>query len=117
MTQQNGTVGLGFKAFELFNLPLFARQAWGLLQQPESLSAWILRSIHYPNPFILHASLGNHPSKIWRSIIEGIDFLKQGLIKRIGNGSTTTNIWEENWLPRDEMLRTYGCLFQTRWFL
>lgn len=27
----------------------------------------------------------------------------------IGNGEMT-RIWEDTWLPRDEMLRPYGCL-------
>ena len=40
--------------------------------------------------------------------MEGRDILKQGIIKRVGNGQTT-RIWEDNWIPRDEMLRPYGC--------
>ena len=42
-------------------------------------------------------------------MIEGIDVLKQRLIKRIGDGQTT-NIWSDHWLPRDEILRPYGCI-------
>ena len=34
--------------------------------------------------------------------------VKQGLVKRIGNGETTL-IWEQNWLPREEFLRPLGC--------
>ena len=30
--------------------------------------------------------------------------MKQGLIRRIGNGATT-EIWVDNWLPRDTMPR------------
>lgn len=109
MTQPKGMGGLGFKDFELFNLAMLARQAWRLLQDPKSLSARILKSIYYPNTTILHATLGNHPSQIWRAIIEGRDTLKQGLTRRIGNGDNT-NIWEDNWLPREEMMRPYGCM-------
>lgn len=36
----------------------------------------------------------------------GMDVLKQGLIKRIGNG-TSTDVWVENRIPRDEMMRPY----------
>lgn len=60
---------------------------------------------------MLEANLGSHPSQIWRSLIEGRDTLKLGLIKRIGNGGTT-RIWEENWLLRQEMMRPYGCISQ-----
>ena len=53
--------------------------------------------------------MGSHPSQVWRAIIAGRDVLKQGLIKRIGNGADT-NIWTENWLPREEMMRPYGSI-------
>ena len=39
--------------------------------------------------------------------MEGQDILKLGLIKRIGDGEST-NIWNDNWLPRPEMMRPYG---------
>ena len=109
MTKPKGMGGLGFKDFELFNLAMLAKQAWRLLQEPNSLSARLLKSIYYPTSDILQASLGGHPSQIWRSLIEGCDVLKQGMIRRIGNGAPT-NIWRDNWLPRNEMLRPYGCI-------
>ena len=86
---------MGCRDLHAFNLAMLARQAWRLLQDPESLSARILKSVYPPNTSILQANLGNHPSQVWRAIIEGRDTLKQGLIRRIGNGATT-NIWEDN---------------------
>ena len=109
MTQPKGMGGLGFKDIEIFNLALLAKQAWRLLQNQESLSARILKSVYYPNTSIMHAPLGSHPSQIWRAAVEGRDVLKQGLIRRIGNGETT-DIWADNWIPRDHMLRPYGSL-------
>ena len=90
---------------------MLARQAWRLLQNPDSLSARILKSIYYRDSSILEAVLGNHPSQIWRAMIEGRDTLKLGLIKRIGSGQDT-RIWEDQWLPRGEMMRPYGCVSQ-----
>lgn len=69
MTQPKGMGGLGFKDFELFNLAMLARQAWRLFQNPETLSARVLKSIYYPNSDILEANLGGHPSQVWREII------------------------------------------------
>ena len=83
MTQPKGMGGLGFKDFELFNLAMLAKQACRLLQNPESLSARVLKSVYYPNADTLQAQLGNHPCQIWRAIIEGRDILKQGLVRRI----------------------------------
>ena len=58
MTQPKGMGGLGFKDFELFNLAMLARQAWRLLQYPDTLCARVLKSIYYPSADILEAELG-----------------------------------------------------------
>jgi hypothetical protein len=88
---------------ELFNLCLLARQSWRILQQPNS-SARILKAVYFRNTSILEAKLRSHPSQIWRSIIDGREVLVQGPIHRIGDGKTT-NIWSDNWLPSDCMMR------------
>lgn len=64
MTRPKFMGGLGFKDFELFNLALLARQAWHILQTPESLNARILKAVYFPATSILHVDLGNHPSQM-----------------------------------------------------
>ena len=41
--------------------------------------------------------LGSRPSCIWCAILDRMDLLKQGLIRRIGT-SETLEIWNMNWL-------------------
>lgn len=86
MTSPKFMGGLGFRDLELFNLALLARQAWRLLQDPESLSARILKVVYFPTTSILEANLGSNPSQIWHAILDGRDVLRQGIIKRIGDG-------------------------------
>jgi hypothetical protein len=38
-------------------------------------------------------------SYVWRSILKGLNVLKEGIIWRIGDGSNV-RIWEEPWFPR-----------------
>lgn len=96
--------GLGFRDMEIFNLALLARQAWRLLKEPDTISARILKSVYFPYSDILLAEVGSRPSQIWWSICEGRDILRTGLIKRIGDGADT-NIWNDNWLPRNFNMR------------
>jgi hypothetical protein len=109
MTQPKYMGGLGFRDFELFNLALLARQAWRILQQPESLCARLLKAIYFPQGTILNAELGSRPSQVWRAILEGRDVMSQGIIKRIGDGAST-RIWTENWIPRCASMRPFACL-------
>jgi len=104
MTKPKFCGGLGFRDIELFNLALLARQAWRIIQGPDSLSARVLRAVYYPHGDFLGAGLGVRPSRIWRAIMEGKEVLSQGIIRRIGTGDST-KIWSMNWLPRDGLLR------------
>jgi hypothetical protein len=81
--------GLGFRDIELFNVSLLAHQAWRLLQEPSSQSARVLKAVYFPVTNLLSALLGSDPSQKWRVILEGRDTLKLGLIRRIGDGTTT----------------------------
>ena len=102
MVQPKYMGGLGFRDIEIFNLALLARQAWRLLINPNSLCAQILKAVYFPSGDLLRAQVGNNPSKTWRAICDGIEVLKQGLIKRIGDGEST-HIWNYNWIPRTGM--------------
>lgn len=104
MTKPKFCGGLGFRDIELLDLALLARQAWRVLQDPDSLSARILKAVYYPHGDFLGAGLGVRPSRVWRAIMEGKDVLSQGIIRRIGTGEST-EIWSMNWLPRDGFLR------------
>jgi hypothetical protein len=95
--------GIGFRCIEPFNLALLARQAWRLVQDPDSLSARILKVVYYPESDFLGADLGSSLSHVRRSIMEGNEVLLHGLIRRVGTGADT-HIWSMNWLPRDGRL-------------
>jgi ribonuclease HI len=64
----------------------------------------MLKAVYFPNTDILQANIGSNPSQIWRALCEGRDVLSMGLIRRIGDGRTT-NVWNENWVPRNFNLR------------
>jgi hypothetical protein len=96
--------GIGFRDIELFNLALLARQAWRIVQDPNSLSARILKAVYFPDSDFLVAEAGSSPSQVWRSILEEKEVLLKGLIRRVGT-SVDTNIRTMNWIPRDGMLR------------
>lgn len=86
--------GLGFRDIELFNLALLARQAWRILQEPESLSACVHKSVYFHDGSFLDATVGSSPSRVWRAIVDGKEMLTQGIIRRIESG-VTTNIWNQ----------------------
>ena len=45
----------------------------------------------------MESSLGSRPSFAWRSLLHGREPLQQGLVTRIGNG-TSTNVWWDKWI-------------------
>jgi hypothetical protein len=75
-----------------------AKQGWRLIHHQDSLVATIMKEKYYPRTDFLEAKLSARPSFAWRSILNSRLLLQQGLIWRVGNGSSI-RIWHDNWLP------------------
>ena len=90
--------GMRFRDIHCFKLALLAKQAWHLLDNPESLCATILRAKYYPDGDLLNFKPKHGASFIWQSIMEGITTLKRGYIWQVGNGYNI-NTWEDAWIP------------------
>ena len=90
--------GMGFRDIHCFNLAMLAKQAWRLLENPDSLCATILRVKYYPDGDLLNTDLKKGSSFTWQSIMVGVSSLKRGHIWRVGNGQNI-DIWEDAWIP------------------
>uniref|UniRef100_A0A803PXR5 Reverse transcriptase domain-containing protein n=1 Tax=Cannabis sativa TaxID=3483 RepID=A0A803PXR5_CANSA len=90
--------GMGFRNFIHFNQALLAKQAWRLMDSPNSLLSGILQHRYYVNGDLLNAGLGNTPSYTWRSIVWGKELLKKGLGWRVGTGSNI-QCNSQPWIP------------------
>ncbi|SPT16716.1 unnamed protein product [Triticum aestivum] len=89
---------MGFRDIHCFNLALLAKQAWRLLDNPESFCATILRAKYYPDGDLLNSKPKHGASFTWQSIMADITTLKRGYIWRVGN-EHNINIWEDAWIP------------------
>ena len=56
-TKSQGDGGLGFRDFKLFNQALLARQAWRLIDRPESLCARVLEAKYFPNGHLMDTAV------------------------------------------------------------
>jgi hypothetical protein len=104
LTKPKNFGGVGFRDLKILNQAMLARQCWRIIKNPESLCARLLKSIYYPRGNFLDTVFRQEASPSWRGIEFGLELIKEGLIMRIGNGEKT-NLWRDNWLPRDYKLK------------
>ena len=90
--------GMGFRNLQAFNLAMLAKQAWCILNNPNSLVAHIYKARYFPYSNIMGANLGYNPSYAWRSIYNNLEVIRKGTRWRIRNGRMI-HIREDKWLP------------------
>lgn len=96
--------GLGFRDIHLFNLAMLSKQCWRLWQHPDSLFATVLKAKYFETCSALEARPKTGMSYPWRSILRGLEIVKNGMIWRVGDG-VGLNIWSYLWIPRDSSRR------------
>lgn len=79
LTKSKKEGGLGFRDLHLFNLAMLSRQAWRLLTSPDTLCGHVLKEKYFSNSNILHWRYPTGISYTWRSILRGVELLKEGL--------------------------------------
>ena len=90
--------GMGFRDMTAFNQAVLAKQAWSLLDSPDSLCASLLKTKYYPDGQLLDTVFPNTGCAVWKGILHGLDFLKRGVIWRVGNGAVIRT-WRGTWIP------------------
>lgn len=80
--------GLGFKDLAKFNDALLAKQAWRIIQYPNSLFARIMKARYFKDESLLDAKPRNYQSYGWSSLLAGLDVIKKGTRFNIGDGKT-----------------------------
>ena len=99
--------GMGFRGMKLFNQALLARQAWRLVAHPDSLCTRLLKAKYFPNGEMIDTVFPTDSSPSWKGIEFGLELLKKGIIWRVGNGDKI-QIWRNNWIPKDSLLKITG---------
>jgi hypothetical protein len=100
LTKPKSEGGLGFRDLYGFHLAMLAKQVWRMLTNPDSLCAKVLKAKYFPTTSILQVVPSSGMSYTWRSILKGLELLREGVIWRIGDGNNI-NIWSDPWLARD----------------
>lgn len=90
--------GMGFKDLQLFNLAMLGKQGWRLITRPDSLCARTLKGKYFHEGSLWTAKKKRGSSHTWQAILKGREVLRAGLIRRIGNG-ISTSIWDDKWIP------------------
>ncbi|XP_021743096.1 uncharacterized protein LOC110709192 [Chenopodium quinoa] len=82
---------------KVFNDALLGRQSWRHISNPDSLLNKVLSAKYYKGKSFLKTNLGVGGNFSWRSIWPSKGLLKEGIIWRIGNGSSV-DIWDDPWV-------------------
>lgn len=97
LTKNKSDGGLGFKDFADMNSALLAKQAWRVIQNPDSLWVRVLKATYFPREEFIRANRTRNGSWMWGSLCHGRDILKMASRWAVGTGERILII-EDNWL-------------------
>ncbi|KAL8557638.1 hypothetical protein ACS0TY_004917 [Phlomoides rotata] len=80
---------------------MVAKQYWRHLHQGESLAARILKARYYPRGNIDSATMGYHPSFLWRNILKARDLVMESMACRVWNDSSI-KAFDDKWIGTNE---------------
>ncbi|XP_019098364.1 PREDICTED: uncharacterized protein LOC109131652, partial [Camelina sativa] len=90
--------GLGFRDLEKFNDALLAKQAWRLIQHPNSLFAKVMKAHYYKDDPVLDAKPRKNQSYGWSFLLLGLDLIKRGTRYIVGD-EKSIRVGIDNVLP------------------
>ncbi|CAN1221757.1 Uncharacterized mitochondrial protein AtMg00310 [Linum grandiflorum] len=79
-------------------MALLAKQGWRLINNPRGCGRGSLKGIYFPNGSFLSTGKGRRPSWIWSSLCEARVALKPGVVRVVGDGSSSA-IRDDPWVP------------------
>ena len=97
MCQPKELGGLGFKDLVKFNEAMLAKQVWWLLYDQNSLFYQVFKAKYFPFGTAFDAKKSSE-SYAWQSILKARLVIADGMLWRVGDGSTIQVYWDK-WLP------------------
>lgn len=97
LTRNKSEGGLGFKDFSDMNSTILAKQAWRIVNNPESLWVKILKALYFPNEEFLRAKRKRNGLWVWSSLLHGRDEILKSARWTVGSGENIY-IVGDSWL-------------------
>lgn len=91
--------GLNFRDLVHFNQAMLAKQVWRVLSNPNLTVSRVLCGKYFPNSSVFDGVARGNSSFSWNGFLWGMELLKRGLRKNLGNGQSI-RMFRDPWLPR-----------------
>lgn len=88
MTKSKGNGGIRFRDMRIFDQALLSKQAWRLIERPQSLYARVNKSKYFPRSNLLDAGFGSHPQMLQ---VPSISKVRLFLFSFVANESVATH--------------------------
>ncbi|XP_026399097.1 uncharacterized protein LOC113294945 [Papaver somniferum] len=91
--------GLGIRNSHATNRVFIAKLGWRICRNPDHLVSRFLKDKYFRNQNLLEIDkAADNSSWIWKGIVKGLVFLKDNIVSKINDGSSTKS-WSSVWLP------------------